>query len=82
MRAGVDFPSFFEQDNYTVRHTTGHNMFDPESFITGEELEAGFTYSNSARNWDSENTYKAAVRGSIPVGVVALIAPRVLVANT
>ena len=43
MFVGVDFPSLFDKDNFTLRRTTGHNMHDPESFITGRELEQGLT---------------------------------------
>lgn len=35
---------FFGRDNFAARRTTGHNLYDPESLITGAEVEAGLTY--------------------------------------
>ena len=77
MFAGVDFPSKFTEDNFTSRRTTGHNMNDPESLISGKELEQGFSYSNSSRNWSREEQYLQAVRGDISWDEVLKTAPRV-----
>lgn len=77
MIVGVDFPSFFDKDNFTLRRTTGNNMHDPESFITGRELEQGFTYTNSRRNWHSYRQYVAAVIGNLTPEQIAELAPRV-----
>lgn len=67
----------FEQDNFDSRRTTGHNMFDPESLITGYELAHGFTYANSHRDYPGQHTYDAIVAGDVPAHIVPLVAPRV-----
>lgn len=79
MFAGIDFPSLFDKDNFTLRRTTGHNMHDPESFITGGELAKGLTYTNSKRKWANENHYLAAVAGLITPEEIAKTAPRAFV---
>lgn len=71
MFVGVDFPSFFDGDNFT-----GHNMHDPESFITGKELEAGYTYENSRRDWRDYKHYVSAVIGDLTPEQIAEQAPR------
>jgi hypothetical protein len=78
MFAGLNFPSLFDNDNFTLRRTTGHNMYDPESLITGAEIDSGMTYTNSARNWSSEKDYLAAVAGEMSVDSILVLAPRVL----
>lgn len=65
MFVGKDFPSLFDADNFTMRRTTGHNMHDPESLISGAEIAKGLTYTNSKRLWLSETHYLAAVTGLI-----------------
>ena len=42
MLVGIDFPSLFTHDNFTSRRTTGCNLYDPESLLTGFEIGAGF----------------------------------------
>jgi len=76
MFVGIDFPSFFDADNFTTRRTTGHNMYDPESLITGAEVEKGFTYTNSKRNFRDYNHYVAAVIGDLTPEQIAEQAPR------
>lgn len=68
----------FAQDNFSIRRTTGHNMFDPDSLITGAELAQGFTYANSHRKFDTQSLYDAAVSGDIPAHLLPRFAPRVL----
>lgn len=63
LQAGIDFPSNFEKDNFDSRRTTGNNQFNPDSLITGGELEQGFTYTNSRRVWFSRADYLDAVHG-------------------
>ncbi len=75
--AGIDFPSRFDNDNFTSRRTTGHNMFDPESLISGKELAQGMTYQNSKRGWHNEKWYLAAVSGDLTTDEILEIAPRV-----
>ena len=74
--------TYFAQDNFSSRRTTGHNMLDPESFITGAELAQGFTYSNSHRAFDSQSLYDAVVSGDIAADLVPLFAPRVFNVST
>lgn len=78
MFVGIDFPSLFEQDNYELRHTTGHNMLDPESLISGEELAKGLNYKNSKRWWASKESYLRAVSGEVSTDDILRDAPRVL----
>jgi hypothetical protein len=70
--------SLFEQDNYALRHQTGHNMLDPESVITGAEIARGFTYDNSHRDYLTEQSYKLARSGEVPLYKILIFAPRVL----
>jgi hypothetical protein len=77
MIVGKDFPDLFAKDNFTLRRTTGHNMHDPESFITGAEISKGFTYTNSRRNWSDHSHYLQAVVGDISPEQIASTAPRV-----
>lgn len=67
----------FAQDNFSIRRTTGHNMFDPDSLITGAELARGFTYANSHRDYPGQHTYDAIVAGDVPLAIVPDVAPRV-----
>jgi hypothetical protein len=80
MFAGIDFPSFFDKDNFTSRRTTGHNMFDPESLISGAEINQGHTYTNSKRKWLDATHYEWAVMGHITPDEILATAPRVSVA--
>ena len=75
--AGIDFPSLFGKDNFTLRRTTGHNMFDPESLISGEEIKNDMTFSNSKRAWDNEAHYLSAVTGELNTTDILKTAPRV-----
>lgn len=68
---------FFGKDNFTSRRTTGHNLYDPESLITGAEVEAGFTYENSERKFPSDGLLEEfAIRGAMPTADILLIGPR------
>jgi hypothetical protein len=78
MIAGIDFPSSFTKDNFKSRRTTGHNLHDPESLITGADIAAGFTYTNSARDWGSQQEYTIAVLGHLTCEQIVCRAPRVL----
>jgi hypothetical protein len=80
MFAGIDFPSRFEKDNFVSRRTTGHNMLDPESLISGAEIQQGLAYDNSKRNWESEEHYMSAVLGNISTDEILRTAPRTSVA--
>lgn len=68
----------FEKDNFTSRRTTGHNLFDPDSLITGEEAEAGLTYTNSSRKFPDVETREKVIRGEISQADVVRLYPRVL----
>jgi hypothetical protein len=76
--AGIDFPSRFTADNFTSRRTTGHNMYDPDSLITGEEIARGMTYTNSTRSWRNEEHYIQAISGELSPEEIAESAPRML----
>jgi hypothetical protein len=80
MKAGIDFPSFFDEDLFSLRHSgtafAAGNPYDPESLISGAEVEQGFTYSNSRREWADETAYQRAVRGDMPTAEILATAPR------
>ena len=82
MFVGVDFPSKFERDNFTSRRTTGHNMYDPECLINGNEINQGFTYTNSKRDWVSEQHYLDAVSQLLSPDEILATAPRRLYDRT
>ena len=75
---GTDFPSKFDHDNFVSRRTTGHNMFDPESLISGKEIAEGLTYRNSTRSWWNQEHYLSAVQGDFTTEQILEFAPRVL----
>jgi hypothetical protein len=75
--AGIDFLSLFDKDNFTLRRTTGHNMFDPESLISSAEINNGMDFKNSRRAWKSEAHYTHAVTGTINTSEILRSAPRV-----
>ena len=68
--------SKFENDNFTSRRTTGHNMFDPESLMSGEEETQGMTYLNSHRLFPDAKSEDDAITGKIGTDEVLRIAPR------
>jgi hypothetical protein len=73
--------TYFSQDNFSTRRNnspSAGNGFDPESLITGAEVNAGFSYTNSHRAYPDQATYDALVAGDIPASRVAEVAPRVL----
>lgn len=78
--AGRDFPSFFEDDLFSLRRSgtafAAGNPYDPESLLTGGEIQNGLTYTNSRRNWPDEATYLEAVGGGMTREEILRIAPR------
>lgn len=74
---GRDFDGFFASDNYDLRHATGHNMLDPESVITGNEISQGMSYANSRRQYPDIETYVKAASGDLGAGELSKTAPRV-----
>jgi hypothetical protein len=68
----------FEQDNFTSRRTTGHNLFDPDSLITGEESAQGLTYQNSSRKFPSAEIRESVIRGEVSQADVVRLYPRTL----
>ncbi len=66
----------FKDDNFTSRRTTGHNMFDPESLMSGAEAEQGMTYENSHRVFPDTQSEDDAVTGRIDTDTILKIAPR------
>ena len=81
MKAGIDFPSLFVKDNFTSRRTTGHNLHDPDSLMTGAEIDAGFTYANSTREWNNQRHYLLACAGNLSSSEIARTAPRILLST-
>jgi len=81
MKAGIDFPSLFVNDNFTSRRTTGHNLHDPDSLITGAEIEAGFTFANSTREWNDQAHYLKACLGDLTSEEIAQTAPRIFIST-
>lgn len=72
---GTTQKSLFVTDNFTSRRTTGNNLYDPESLLTGAEIERGLDYS-TPRIWSSYEVYKDACEGKFTPEVIAEIAPR------
>lgn len=70
----------FGKDNFTQRRTSGHNMYDPESLITGKESSEGMTYLNSRRVFPSVDAEFDAIEGKMGVDEILKAAPRQLVA--
>lgn len=68
----------FATDNFTSRRTTGHNLFDSDSLITGEESAAGLTYANSSRKFPDVETKERAIRGEISQDEIIRLYPRTL----
>lgn len=66
---------YFERDNFRSRRTTGHNLYDPESLLTGAEVAAGLDYGHP-RQWPDSKTYDRAVSGQIAPERIPDIAPR------
>ena len=52
--------------------------FDVNSLISGEELEKGFTYSNSHREFENDQQRIDAANGLLSTDEILKIAPRVL----
>ena len=72
--------TYFDRDNFTARRSNSPaagNGFDPESLITGAEIKAGFTYTNSHRAYPGQDIYDALVTGVIPASYAPIVAPRV-----
>ncbi len=69
----------FSGDNFTSRRTTGHNMYDPNSLMTGEEASKGMTYTNSKRLFPTLEQELAAIDGRMEVDEILKVAPRVFI---
>lgn len=67
---------YFGRDNFTSRRTTGHNLYDPESLITGGEAEQGLTYLNSERDFGYSSLEEAAIVGRMSTDAILKFAPR------
>ena len=67
----------FDRDNFAFRRTTGHNMYDPNSLMSGSEAEKGFTYTNSTRVFPDVGTELMAVDGRLTTEEILLVGPRV-----
>ena len=79
MRAGIDFLSAFDSDNFTSRRSntvSAGNGHDPESLLSGAEQAQGFTFTNSSRVWRNEAHYLSAVSGELSTAAILDSAPR------
>jgi hypothetical protein len=56
--------------------TIGHATTDPESLLTGAEVEAGFTYKNSHRSWATETAKRKALAGDLTEQEILELGPR------
>jgi hypothetical protein len=74
----VDAKETFAQDNFTSRRTTGHNLFDPDSLLTGAEEAQGLTYTNSSRKFPDVETREAVIRGEVSQADIVRLYPRTL----
>lgn len=73
----------FRKDNFEARRASQRGAgvaYDPESLLTGEEIEAGLDY-DCPRVWRFAGHREAAVWGEIAVGDIPRLAPRVRKAN-
>ena len=68
----------FEKDNFTSRRTTGHNLFDPDSLLSGEEEAKGLTYANSSRKFPSAEVRESVIRGEMAQADILKLYPRTL----
>lgn len=91
MRPGIDFPDAFVQDTFAARRggpqgvkdspVLGSEVFfsgcgyDPESLLTGGEIEAGLGYGDPRVFPDAE-TYRQCILGNVPVEDIPQVAPR------
>ena len=71
----MDNKQLFEKDNFESRRSTGNNMYDPESLLTGAEIERGLTYYDK-RVWTSPEVERLAIEGKMPIALIPTIAPR------
>ena len=69
----------FEKDNFANRRTTGHNMYDPNSLMSGAEADKGMTYLNSKRLFPNLETELAAIDGRLTPEEILNVAPRVFI---
>jgi hypothetical protein len=66
----------FQEDNFSSRRTTGCNMYDPESLLTGKEIENGLGYADKRDYSAWPGLYTDIVEGRVKASDVPLIAPR------
>lgn len=80
---GAEVPNPFSTDQIALRRNNSGsgNPYDPESLLTGREIEQGFTYDNSRRSWASESAFKSAMAGNMTTSQVLLYGPRVPVST-
>lgn len=55
----------------------GGVLYDPESYITGAEIAAGYTFWNSCRVYRDQEHYNRAVSGAIPLEHIPAECPRI-----
>lgn len=71
----------FDQDNFRERRASQNGAgvaYDPDSLITGTEVEAGLDYENSTRSFDTPKHDKQAKQGKLSTRKVLQFGPRTL----
>jgi hypothetical protein len=59
----------------------GKYLYNPNSLITGAELEAGYTFENSTRQWANPSDLEAAMSGELTIKDILTKGPRHLKAQ-
>ncbi len=75
LQDGTTRESLFSLDNFASRRTTGHNLYDPDSLLTGAEVKAGLGYRDP-RVWVSYEAYVDACEGRLGVNDIEALGPR------
>lgn len=75
---GVSAEAFFSKDQFALRRSNSgsDNPYDPDSLLTGLEIEQGFDYDNSYRVFPSQAVLDLAVAGDLSTAAIIALAPR------
>jgi hypothetical protein len=77
IQEGVDFVGKFDDhSHYEEQHQPGFCPFDPESVITGAEIQEGFTFTNSKRIYSNLAWYEWVTKYGPNAGFLARVFPR------
>lgn len=71
-------PIDFTRDQFALRRSNvgSGNPYDPNSLITGAEIQRGFTYLNSTRRYISPGFRTSAQLGHESTDAILVLAPR------